>query len=339
MSLRPEWSPPPVHLNVISSRGGLGDNIARLPAYRHMIYGPDQEHVSATIYVQDYVIDLVEYLLPPGPRLSYKKLSTAPWELKKPIIEFDMERLGTLHMHLTDHAFLILMDQMPPNQESRAYPKAPLVNLSNPALRALGPEVVIFTTDFTAESRQWLPVHINTLAKKCRVAGLTPVLLGTTKPLDTGAGDFIEARRDDGIKSDLFIDLRDKTTLIEALGVMQRAKAVVGVDNGLLHLAHCTGTPIVMGLTTIIPEQVVPVRGSWGSDGVGGATWSHENDRWERELTKVLKAQVPCYGCQSRGFAINTDWRECVMPERRYACTLTMTAERFWQALQELGVV
>lgn len=341
MSLRPGWYPPPVHMNIISGRGGLGDTIARLPAFRYM--HDTYEHVSATIYVQDGFYDLVQFLLPSTPRRSYRKLSEASWALKKPVIEFDMERLTTLHKHLTEHAFDILMDMSPPSHEVMAYPSAPFVLLDDmpPGYKLKQKTFVVFTTDHTAPAREWLPVHINTLAKKIREAGLTPVLLGRTEPIPTGVEDDPIIPRQAELNADLFVDLRNKTTLIQALGIMQRAKAVVGIDNGLLHLAHCTDVPVVMGFTTLKPEHRVPVRLGPETFTLPRAPDTTPVWRMRRAArrTKVLEAQVPCAGCQSRGFAINTDWRECVMPENRYACLLTLTADRFYESLKQLGVV
>lgn len=338
MSLRSGWSPPQVNLNIISGRGGLGDSIARLPAFRYM--HDTYKHVSAIIYVQDGWLDLIKYLLPETERRKYKKLSEAPWELKKPYVEFDENRLTTLHLHLTDHAFLILMDMLPPTRADKAYPRAPRTELASVAADTLkllatsDPRMVIFTTDYTAPSRQWLSVHANRLAMMCAERGLTPVLLGSTQPIKTGVeNDDIIPRQNDGLRPDLFLDLRGKTTLIEALGVIQRARAVVGVDNGLLHLAHCTDTPVVMGFSTLSPAHRVPVR--FLKTPLPGC---HDAGRGAA-LTEVVEAKVPCAGCQSRGFAINTDWRECVMPDHQYACLLTLTADRFWDKLKKLGVV
>lgn len=328
--MRLGWAPPLVHLNIISGRGGLGDQIARLPAYRYM--HDTYEHVSATIYVQDGFRDVVEYILPPTPRRSYKKLSEAPWTLKKPIVEFDMERLTTLNLHLTDHAFLILMDMLPPTKADKAYPRAcitPHYVWDNYLIQNPERKYIVFTTDYTAEARQWPACHVNELARRCGEAGVTPVLLGTSEPIPTGVeGDPVRPQANSGIQSGRFLDLRGKTTLVEALGIIQRAKCVVGIDNGLLHLAHCTDTPAVMGFTTLKPEHRVPVR--------------MHNQRIDRDgrvaqLTKTLEAQVPCAGCQSRGFAVNHDWRTCLFDD--YACTLTLTADRYWEKLKELNAV
>lgn len=353
--MREGFSPPPVHFNVISGtrdnvNGGLGDQIARLPALKYMV--EKHAHVSATVWWPSFFVELAQFLLPHS-KFTHKDIKQAPWLMPKPYILFDNDRISTLHLNLVDHAYLILMDQLPPSAASRLYVQADTVHSHNnirfweslPGYWCdyLGgemniPRYVVFTTDFTAPARAWPAFHINQLAKKVKDAGLQPILLGKT-------GDFFggtQASPPDGIKSELFIDLRNKTSLIEALGIMQRAEAVVGADNGLLHLAACTDTPIVFGLTSLEAEHRVPSRP------MPSYTGGKENRKVPypknpdlyfkgRGLTEVLEAQVPCKGCQSRGFAINTDWRKCLFDD--YACTLTLTADRFYEKLQSLGVL
>lgn len=318
--LREGWSPPKVHLNVLSSHGGLGDQLARLPAFRHV--HDTLPHVSQTIWVQDYALELVRYLMPEGPRLAWRRLSEAPYMLSRPLIEFDPNRVTSLALHLTVQAFLMMTDSLPPSREAMGYPRAPKVELPSWLPERLiidqEPEYVVLTTDYTSRTRQWPSYHINALGLELRKHNFTPVLLGSTAPMITGVpNDDIKPRHDDGIDASLFIDLRGKTTLIEALGIMQRSKAVVGVDNGLLHLAHCTDVPVVYGLTTLKPEHRIPYRG------IGS--------------TRVIEAQVPCGGCQSRGAFVNQDWRECIFDD--YACTLTLTSERFLEALKKLKIL
>lgn len=287
--------------------------IARTPAFKFI--NEKYPHVSMTIWWQDYIVDLVKYLLPDNERLQHRKLSEAPYMMKKPIIEFDMDRLTTLQLHLTDHAFLIMLDQLPPTPEDRNYILAWSVSESN---SIVAEKYIVFTVGFTSETRAWPSIHVNTLAKRLNKIGIACVLLGTTEQLSTGLeGDTIKPKVDDGIDRSLFIDLMDKTTLIGALGIMQSAEAVIGVDNGLLHLAHCTSTPVVYGFTTLKPEHRIPAR--------------------PLGVTVSLEAQVPCKGCQSKGFARNHDWRTCLYDD--YACTLTLTADRFYEKLKELGVV
>lgn len=338
--MREGWSPPPVHINVISSHGGMGDMIARIPAIRHGLQS--LHHLTLCVWWPDYFLDLAQYLLPGGPRLTHRRLSEAPYAMAKPLVTFDPDRVTSLSLHLTTQAFLMLYDQVPPSQEAMRYPRPELVEFP-PSLylksrrELLKRSYVVFTVGFTSRTRQWPSVHINRLAVKVREAGLEPVLLGTSNEMVTGEpNDNIKTRIDDGIDKILFTDLTNKTTLVEALGIMQRAKAVVGVDNGLLHLAHCTAVPIVYGLTTLKAEHRIPFRNSsYLHDDM--TYWPPGKWRAKHGLTEVITAQVPCNGCQSRGTFINHDWRTCLFDD--YACTLTLTADRFFQALRTLGVV
>lgn len=319
--MRENWSPPPVHLNIMCTQGGMGDLIARIPAIRHL---ETFRHISATVWWQDYFVDMAEYLLPGGQRLKHKPISAAPWSLPKPIIEFDQERLTSLQLHLTDQAFLMIFDQVPPSEESKWYPQAPLYvgaglnYMLKDAGLATAPYIV-FTVGYTSATRKWPAVHINMLARRVRAAGMQPVLLGTTAKLNVGLeGDFIKAGVDEDIDRSLFVDLVDRTSLVECLGIIQRSRAVVGVDNGLLHLAHCTDVPCVAGYTTLDPKHRAPARP-------------------EGRTEVITAAPLPCHSCQSRGFAINHDWRTCLFGD--YACLLTMSASRFEQALKQLNVL
>lgn len=316
--MREGFQAKPVTLNIINTNGGLGDLIARLPAMRYM--HDNYRHVSQVIWTPDYATDLLRYLLPNTDRLRHERYSRCPHSVSKPYIEFSAERLSTLHLHLTTHAFLILMNQIPESTKDMEYPYADPVRFIEPSsvdqgLKILDKnETIIFTTDYTSAVRSWPAYEINALAKLVRAKGIQPVLLG--KPGETMGGSGV-AESTDGIDGSLFVDLRGKTTLIEALGVIQRSKAVVGVDNGLMHLAACTDVPIVGGYTTLDPRHRVPVR-PYGS-------------------FKAIPAAVPCGGCQSKGFAINMDWRQCLFQDR--ACTMTMTHDKFYLGLQELGVL
>lgn len=335
--MRPGFTLPPVTLRILSVAGGLGDQIARIPAYRFAV--ERHQHVSLIIYVQDFFLPLAEYLFK-HPRIEYRRLSEAPWAMPKPFIKFDQDRITSLHLHLTDQAFLMIMDQLPPDNEARQYPKAAPLALSQELERMLTPrsqsdssKLLVFTVANTAPVRAWPGCYINELAKKVAQAGYTPVLVGSTEKLNVGVeGDGIMGYMPDGIDTSLFVDLTNRTTLLEVLGIIQRAKAVVGVDNGLLHLAHCTSTPVVMGFTTLRPEHRVPYR-EWPG-GKAGLYSAHG-------LTKAIEAEVPCKGCQSNGWAVKPnkdgDWRVCMFDD--YACTLTMSSQRFEAALKDLGVL
>jgi hypothetical protein len=270
-TLRDSWQPPAVNLKVISSHGGLGDQIARLPAYRHVLL--TYPHVNLMIYVQDYFLDLAEYLMPGENRLKWRALSTKPEKLEGPIVDFDPQRISSKHLHLTQQAFLMLTDSLADIYgETTKWTVLSLNSGTNIYLSDIE-NGVIFTPAYTAESRKWLGCHVNGLAKRVRDAGFTPVLLADIDPINTGVeGDPIIGRLPDDLDRSLFLDLTNRTTLIEALGIIQRSKAVVGVDNGLLHLAHCTDVPVVYGFSTLSPEHRLPVRSSGTTSGFASLT-------------------------------------------------------------------
>ncbi len=319
--MRRQLTLPPAHLNVICHHGGLGDTIARLPAFRYV--NKKFTHVSQTIYVQDAWIALVRWLLPENDRLVYKRLSQATYILRPPVITFDSVRLSSLRLHLTKHAFLIMTDSIPDSDLEYQYPCAPpwvgagLNYMLKDAGLATSPYVV-FTTDFTAPARAWPVAHINGLAQRLRAQGFACVLIGKNEPIYVGDGDdVIHAKPVDGIDPSLFIDFRNEMDLLECLGIMQKAKAVVGVDNGLLHLACCTATPVVIGYTSLRSIHRNPFR--------------------EAGATECIESDLPGSAHQSEMHFVNHDHKFC--PYGDYADGLTMTADRFEQALVRLGVL
>lgn len=308
---------PPLTYTVLCNQGGLGDTLARLPALRYILEA--YAHASLHVYVQDGWYDLVRYLLPPGLRLKYSLLSTRPAKLASPWVEFDKDRLSSLALNLTTHAFLTLIDQLPPTAESAWYPQARSIAHEERYIIPPRPYVV-FTTDYTAPSRAWPSSASNELADLLRQRGINRVLLGAKGPISVGDKDgaAIHPKLAEGLLVNRFIDLRGHTTLIEALRVMQRAEAVIGLDNGLLHLAHCTSTPVVAGYSTLSPQHRVPGRP------VG--------------TTLVIEPTSECRGCQSKGFFDpDHDYRLCKLGT--YECLPTLSAERYWTCFKELGVV
>lgn len=316
--LREGYSPKTVHLNVISNWGGLGDSLARIPAIK---WGLEQfPHVSMTVYWHDYFLELAQYLYQ-HERLTHSKISAAPrvktpgfagLQLAEPVVDFNPDRITSLALHLTQHAFLSLYDRVA-EPAWMQYEQAKLVDIQvREAL--VDKKYIVFTAAATVPVREWPSYEVNALAESCIARGLTPVLLGSTTVLHTGDSGTIEGILNDGLDRSLFVDLTNSTSLIEALGIMQRASAVVGLDNGLLHLAHYTTTPVVAGYTSVEAKYRVPHRANG--------------------QTLIVEAKLPCYGCQSKCGFVNTDFRFCTFND--YACTLTMSAKAFEEKIAQL---
>jgi ADP-heptose:LPS heptosyltransferase len=127
--------------------------------------------------------------------------------------------------------------------------EAPLEHFSLPE------SYVVVTTEATAENRRLPARVVNEITKSLIATGITPVFLGK-KEL---AADY-KSDSNEGISLRGVLDLREKTSLREAACVLARAKAVVGLDNGLIHLACCSDVPVLAVFTTVDPGTRIPKR-------------------------------------------------------------------------------
>jgi ADP-heptose:LPS heptosyltransferase len=323
MELRPGLGFKSRFLNIACNYGGFGDMLARLPAIKFM--REQFPHVTGNVYWHDYFVPLAEFLLPSTPTLVHRKFSDLDKANKNiPLVDFTGERLTSLSLHLVDHAFLILMDRVPEADQS-AYIKAPLVPLARTDLLINEPYVIL-TCGFTSKTREWQAKHINATALELRKRGITPVFLGSEQKPELGNESLLpdDPMHDGKAKPPTFdssidysvgVNLINKTSLIEALGVIQGATAIMGVDNGLLHLASCTNTAVVWGFTSLEPRKRLPL-----SHGPQGIVFPVE--------------KLSCFGCQSKAFNVNHDWRRC--PFGDYQCLEHMTADKFMSTLEKI---
>lgn len=101
-------------------------------------------------------------------------------------------------------------------------------------------------------------------------------ILGKTGHCVVAVGDGDDHRFDD-ISTRVF-SLVGKLNLHQTCGIISRAKAFVGFDSGLLHVAACTPTPIVGLFSTALPEYRAPLRAD--------------------SMFVGILSDVPCAGCQ-----------------------------------------
>ncbi len=284
--------------------------IARLPAVRYLT---GYEHVRLTVYWPDYFVALAKILLPETAMLRHLGNSAMVYADERiPLIDFRPELHTSCHTTLVDHGFRVMTDRSPPTPEDEIYPKYsseynfPLVNLP-------GEKYIVVTPLFTSRTREWNGQSINETIQGIHALGFDTVLLGKTERSEVGNGTFIRGGLPDGFDRSLAtVDLIDQLTLPQCLDVLDRASAVVGLDNGLLHLAGCTNTPAVWAFTSVLAQHRIPT-------GV---------------RTEVVTPDVACYGCQSRVCMIRHDFRQC--PFGDYLCIKEITSTKFLQALKKV---
>lgn len=224
-------------------------------------------------------------------------------------------KISNLSWHLTDHAFGTIVGR-DVKSEHKNYLKLEPINVDK---FELPEKYVVVTTAYTSDTRVWNVKSVNETIDYIISKGYVPVFLGKS---------FAPAYKNVGLKGKFTevdytkgINLIDNTSLLEAHGIMSKAKAVVGLDNGLLHLAALTETPIVYGFTTVASEHRLPYR--------------HNELGWNCFVVEPPK-EVKCRGCQSNwNFADEkVDFRFC--PYGDYVCIDSLESKLWIEQLEKV---
>lgn len=113
----------------------------------------------------------------------------------------------------------------------------------------------ILTPGITDKNRGFKPWIMNQLIDYVLSSGLDVVFIGKKEITKERLVDMSEDYNWDKV-----IDLTDQTSLMEAAKIIEGAQGIAGVDNGLLHIAAMTTTPIIFGHTVMEPEFRIPKR-------------------------------------------------------------------------------
>lgn len=309
----------PIFMNVLFDQGGIGDLIAWLPALK-FIY-TTHHHVNVKVWIPDFFFDFATNSLKgTNKRITLYKLSAGFNNLNTShqTVSFKMQRYTNLGAHMTEHAFETICHTKPDDKKHLNYLQLDLSKVD--VSRFYIPEnSVVITTGFTAEVREFLPEHVNQIAEYVISKGYVPVFLGK-KATNTGNRHVIKGNFNNEINFSLGKDLIDQTSLLECVKICGNAKAVVGLDNGILHLAGCTNVPIVGGYTTVNPNHRMPYR-----NGIMG---------WEY-YPVVPPESLKCRFCQSNWqFTNNHDFTKCLYED--YKCLKELSAGLYIEQLEKI---
>lgn len=146
----------------------------------------------------------------------------------------------------------------------------------------------------TWPSKAWPREHFQAVARRARLEGLGVAVLGTPDEADICAF----------VGQDATVNLCGATSLVEAAAWLRGARAALGNDSGLSHLAAACGTPTLA---------------LYGATDPGGSTpWGPR--------TRALRLEgVPCAPC----------FKPACFTEG-HPCLAGITPEVAWQALMEL---
>jgi ADP-heptose:LPS heptosyltransferase len=172
----------------------------------------------------------------------------------------------------------------------------------------------VLTPIAESSNRKMTADAFNAICDHLSKLGITPVFLGKTEM----------ASRELSIdpKYDLTkgVNLIDKTTLLEAARVMEDALFVLGIDNGLLHLAGTTDVPIIYGYTLAGPDQRRILR-----------KYGHTMEVY------ADKGKLPCLFCQEHvRFFFGHNFKECVYKENVPSCVKALNAETWIACIDDM---
>lgn len=242
-------------INFVMGLGGLGDNVARMPAIRYI--ADRHPHVIPIVWVADYFVPVAKNMMPD---IRIEKFSDNTKFIKeRPGRSTANEILTNLKTHMVDHAFFLLANEVPSIEYKNYLP----MNFKPIGIKHLDlPEkYVVMTCCYTAPIREFLPEYINEITSYIKDKGYEVIFLGQ-EVTDAGikGHEIIGALKKEQIDFSKGINLINKTSLLVAAKIMSEAKAVVGLDNGLLHLAASSDVPIVSGFTSVHPDHRAPIR-------------------------------------------------------------------------------
>lgn len=322
--LRDDTKLPAENIQFLFDDGGLGDNICRMSAVKYV--RDHYKHVQLYVYVPDYFLELARHLVP-GPRVTIRSYGKDKdlWVKAYASRRTTNDHHTTMKTHLVDHTFHVLADKAV-EVEHKNYCRLRLNRIDVEDF-ALPEKYIIITTGFTADVREMLPEVVNKLSDYVISKGYTPVYLGSKKAI-VGRPEVpnIEGVFKSEIDYSKGLDLIDKTSLLEAGKIISNAKCLIGMDNGLMHLAGCTDIPIVGGFTTVEPKFRMPYR--------------HDELGWNF-YPVVPDVSLKCRFCQSNWeFVYDHDFRSCWYKEQKLdteiKCVKMLTAEKYIVELEKI---
>lgn len=301
-------------INLMLLDGGIGDGIAALTAVDYIL--KQYPWITPLLWVPDYLVSLCKHLLPDDTPVYGLSEMKGTYQPKRPTKTTSWDgNTSPMKIHCLDYAFLKLCDENPSIEHKNYLQIKP--DLIDVTSFSLPKKYVVITTGYTASVREFKAEAVNELAKGCKEKGFEVVFLGQ-RATKTGVSFTIKGTFDTTIDYSQGLDLIDKTNLLEAAKIMHLSQAVLGVDNGLLHLAGCTDVKIIGGFTTVSPEIRMPVRNN-----ILG--WNYYPVTPDQDLS--------CKFCQQKtNFLYGHDYKNCIY--KNPVCTDQMTADKFLKALE-----
>ncbi len=311
-----KFKPKTKYVNCILMNGGVGDHMASLVAINYIM--KQYTWIKLLIYMPDFLVEFARHVLPYGSNVIPYSEMEKKYDNKKTTITTKWDGITSpMKTSLLDYAFSKLCDEKPSIFYQNYLKIRPdEINTSD---IPLPDKYVVITAGYTAEVREFKAKYINNISNYIQSKKYEVVFLGQTKT-STGGKFVIEGKFNEEIDFTNTLNYIDQTTLLQAAKIMGNAKAVIGVDNGLLHVAACTDVTIIGGFTTVTPDIRLPVR--------------HDTLGWNY-LTVEPDKDLGCRFCQVKtNFLYGHNYIKCIYKDN--LCTDQMTDTKFINHLETI---
>jgi len=299
---RPQTKFGAIRINFVLTQGGIGDYICHMPAF--IWIAEKNPHVYGRIFVNPPFDDVARHIMKPYPHFEVYDLNRllSVVENGEPVIDpATFQRfIAATGAHLMDLGFMMYCNFSHPPQGYGFMPS--LMHVEPSKDYELPKNYAVLTPGATGDTRRMKGQYLNELSRYLLSLDITPVYLGKKDFAFLGKESDYYAKVDEEFDPSFGIDLREVTTLLDTAFIIKNARLILGVDNGLLHIAGCTETPIIFGHTITTVE--------------------HRAIRRPKGITINLtleKKSLPCIGCQSEmRFILNHRFKRCIYDD--YLC-------------------
>lgn len=294
-------TPHPIYpSNFVLTSGGLGDYICHMPAFEWI--AETHPFIHGRLFVSNPFKDVATFIM--GKYKHWKVYHPSEGErvikAREQILNPGkyIKYINATGAHLMDLGamYYAKLDRLP-----EAFNRLPdLSAYSSGKDWGLSAPYAVLTPGYTTEVRKMRGKYLNELSRYLVAQGITPVYLGkkvfAVNEKNSTVGPNYRGQFDPEFDPSLGIDLREKTSLLECVEIIRDAEMVLGLDNGLLHFAGCTETPIIFGHTITSVEHR-----------------SIRRPKGETINITVGAKDLPCIGCQSKiRFLPYHDFKHCL---------------------------
>jgi ADP-heptose:LPS heptosyltransferase len=308
-------------INLLINLDAIGDTVCTLPTLRYIF---KNYPVPINVWCNLRMYDILKQVVPEENLfISEKEYLEVNRNYPTRIASETTNKINNSSGDLINHFSWTLMNMSLPENE-KYYPR---YDTSNIDISKFENEVdlekaVFIIPTFLWMSKMLLGIEINKLIDYIIQKGYTPVLIGREKKQHHNHG-YQYVNKPENIDIDKCVNFLNRDTIPQAAAMFNKAKAVIGVDSGLLHLASMTDTNIIAGYTVIDPE-VQPRYRITNSDNIE-KNWNYQ----------VVTPECDCKYCGTNSrFVYNMNISKCVLDT--YDCVRQMTAEKFIEKLENI---